>query len=204
MPGARRGDKSTRRQKLDVRVPAIAFSPTGTGFCAASTEGLLVYSLDNAQQFDPFELDINITPTSTLESIAKRDYLRALAMAFHLNEKSLIRRVYEEIEFSDVELTVKNLPKVYLARLLNLVAQANDESPHFEFNLLWIESILMTHGQYLKDHASYFSSELRTMQKAIAKVQADLSRLADDNIYALDYLLANPAMPLKRQTTIDP
>ena len=195
MPGARRGDKATRRQRPEVRVPAIAFSPTGRGFCAASTEGLLVYSLDNAQQFDPFDLDINITPTSTLESLAKKDYLRALAMAFHLNETSLIRRVYEEIDFSDVEMTVKCLPKIYLARLLILVAQANDESPHFEFNLLWIESILMAHGQYLKDHARSFSSELRTMQKAIAKVQADLSRLADDNIYALDYLLSHTKAP---------
>lgn len=203
MPGARRGDMSTRRQRSEVRVPALAFSPAGRGFCAASTEGLLVYSLDNAQQFDPFDLEINITPTSTLESMAKKDYLRALAMAFHLNEKSLIRRVYEEIEFSDVRLTVKNLPPIYLARLLAFVAQVNDESPHFEFNLLWIESILMAHGQYLKEHARDLSSELRTMQKAIAKVQVDLSRLAYDNIYALEYLLSHPAMPLRHQCTIN-
>lgn len=203
MPGARRGDMSTRRQRADVRVPALAFSPTGRGFCAASTEGLLVYSLDNAQQFDPFDLEINITPTSTLESIARKDYLRALVMAFHINEKSLIRRVYEEIEFSDIKLTVKSLPTTYLARLLTFVAQSYNEAPHLEFNLLWIESILMAHGQYLKDHARYLSSELRTMQKAIAQVQADLSRVADDNIYALEYLLSHPAMPLKRQCTID-
>lgn len=203
MPGARRGDMSTRRPRAEVRVPALAFSPTGRGFCAASTEGLLVYSLDNAQQFDPYDLEINITPTSTLESIAKKDYLRALVMAFHLNEKSLIRRVYEEIEFSDVKLTVKNLPTIYLTRLVMFVAQANDESPHFEFNLLWIESILMVHGQYLKDHAKHFSSELRTMQKAVAKVQVDLSRLADDNIYALEYLLSHAAVPPERPCTIN-
>lgn len=191
MPGTQRGDMSTRRRP-EVVVPALSFCPTGRGFCAASTEGLLVYSLDNALQFDPFDLDIDITPRSTLQSIAEKDYLRAFVMAFHLNEKPLIRRVYEAIPASNISLIVRHLPPVYLARLLRFVAQVNDESPHLEFNLLWIETILMVHGQRLKDHAASFSAELRMTQKVIAKVQTELSRLADENIYALDYLISQP------------
>ena len=192
LPGATRGDLSARKTRPEVRVPAVAFSPTGRAFCAASTEGLLVYSLDSVLQFDPFDLDLDITPSSTIAAMDSKDYLRALVMAFRLNERPLIRRVYEAIPVADVSLVVKNLPTVYLARLLRFVAQVTDESPHLEFNLRWIEALLSAHGPYLKDHAPLFASELRTVQKAIAKIHSDLARLADDNVYALDYLLAQP------------
>lgn len=194
LPGATRGDLSVRRTRPEVRVPAVAFSPTGRAFCAASTEGLLVYSLDNALQFDPFDLDINITPALTLQAIKEKDFLLALLMAFRLNERPLIGRVYEAIPVADVSLLVKELPIVYLARLLRFVAQATDESPHLEFNLRWIEALLLAHGPYLKDHAPSFASELRTVQRAIAKIQLELVRLADDNVYTLDYLLTQPLL----------
>lgn len=192
LPGANRGDLSSRRTRPEVRVPAVAFSPTGRAFCAASTEGLLVYSLENALQFDPFDLDIDITPSNTMEAANGRDFLRAFIMAFRLNEGPLIRRVYEMIPTTDLGLVVQNIPVVYLARILRFVAQVTDESPHLEFNLRWIEALLCTHGPYLKEHASSFASELRTIQKAITKVQSELARMADDNVYALDYLLAQP------------
>jgi len=194
LPGATRGDFSARQTRPEVRVPAVAFSPTGTTFCAASTEGLLLYSLDSMLNFDPFDLDLDITPANTLEAIQVKDYLSALVMAFRLNERSLVRRVYEAIPVADVSLLVKYLPAVYLARLLRFVAQATDESPHLEFNLRWIEALLSSHGTYLKDHASIFASELRTMQKAIAKIQSELARLADDNLYTLAYLLTQPVI----------
>ena len=189
MPGASRGYLSTMRTRPEVRVSGVAFSPTGRAFCAASTEGLLVYSLDSALQFDPFDLDVNITPATTLAAIDRKDYSRAMAMAFRLNEQPLIQRVYQAIPITDVPFVIKYLPVVHLARLLRFVAQATDESPHMEFNLRWIESLLIAHGAYLKDHSPLFATELRTVQKAIAKIQVELARMADDNIYALDYLL---------------
>lgn len=195
LPGASRGDLSVRRTRPEVRVTALAFSPTGRAFCAASTEGLLVYSLDNAIQFDPLDLEINITPASTLQAIKEKDFLLALVMAFRLNEPLLIRRVYEAIPVTDVTLLVTELPTIYLARLLRFVAQATDESPNLESNLRWIEALLRAHGSYLHDHAALFASELRTVYKAIGKIQLELTRLADDNIYALDYLLAQPLVP---------
>ncbi|KAL8828665.1 MAG: hypothetical protein Q9191_002462 [Dirinaria sp. TL-2023a] len=194
LPGASRGDPSMRRTGLAIRVPAIAFSPTGRAFCAATTEGLLVYSLENALQFDPFDLDIDVTPANTLDAVNQRDHLRAMIMAFRLNEAPLIRRIYESVPTEDVSLIVKNLPRVYLARLLRFVAHATDESPHLEFNLRWIEALLSTHGPYLKEYSATFVAELRTVQKAISRTHADLARLADENIYTLDYLLSQPAL----------
>lgn len=203
MPGTKRGDMSNRRRRPEVRVPAIAFSPTGRAFCAVTTEGLLVYSLDNIAQFDPFDLEITITPASILESIGEKDYLRAFVMAFRLNEKPLIRRVYEKIPLDNISLAIEHLPTVYLAQLLRFVAEASDENPHLEFNLLWIETLLRVHGQYLKDHAASFSMELRTIQRAVAKVQVELARMTDDNIYTLDYLLSQPITAPECQDRMD-
>ena len=195
LPGATRGDLSVRRTRPEVRVTAVAFSPTGRAFCVASTEGLLIYSLDNTIQFDPFDLETNITPASTLQAIKEKDFLLALIMAFRLNELRLIRRVYEAIPVTDVILLVRKLPVVLLARLLRFVAQATDQSPHLEFNLRWIEALLREHGHYLKDRVSSFTSELRTVHKAVGKIQLELARLVDDNTYALDYLLAQQLLP---------
>lgn len=192
LPGANRGDLSTRRTRPEVRVPAAAFSPTGRAFCAASTEGLLIYSLDNTLQFDPFDLDVTVTPATTLATLASRDFLKALVMAFRLNERSLIRRVYNGIPVADVSLVVRDVPAVYLARLLRFVAQQADESPRLEFNLVWIEALLSRHGRYLKENAGQFAAELRSVQKSVTRIQAELARLADENVYTIDYLLAQP------------
>lgn len=200
LPGASRGDLSIRRTRPQVRVTALAFSPTARSFCAASTEGLLIYSLDHTLQFDPFDLDLSITPASTLETLASKDYLRAFVMAFRLNERSLIRTVYEGIPHSDISFVVKELPTVYLARLLRFIAQATDESPHLEFNLLWLEATLSQHGRYLKDNTGGFAAELRSVQKAVTRIQVDLARLADDNVYTLEYLLAQPVVESKGES----
>ena len=199
MPGTKRGDFSNRWRSPEVCVPAIAFSPTGRAFCAVTTEGLLVYSLDCVAQFDPFDLEITVTPASILESIGEKDYLRAFVMAFRLNERQLVWRVYENIPLDNIVLAVEHLPTVYLAQLLRFVAEASEENPHLEFNLIWIETILRVHGQYLKDHPASFSIELMAIQKAIAKVQMELGRMIDDNIYGLDYLLSQAVTSLEGQ-----
>ncbi|KAH9859351.1 hypothetical protein IAQ61_011132 [Plenodomus lingam] len=191
LPGAQRGT-GARRTRPEIRVPAVAFSPTGRAFCAASTEGLLIYSLDNTFQFDPFDLDISVTPSTTLETLARKEYLKALVMAFRLNERNLIRRVYEAIPVADVPLVVQDIPTMYLGRLLRFVALQADESPHLEFNLVWIESLLNKHGRWMKENKGGLEAELRSVEKAVRRIQAELARLADENIYRIEYLLSQP------------
>ncbi|KAI9674623.1 MAG: hypothetical protein M1829_003705 [Trizodia sp. TS-e1964] len=191
LPGTTRGDPSSRKARPTVRISSLAFSPTGRAFCAASTEGLLIYSLDTAVTFDPFDLEISITPASTLHTLRhERAFLKALVMAFRLNERSLIRQVFEGIPVIDISLVVKDLPTVYLARLLRFVAVQMEESPHLEFDLLWTEALLSRHGRWLKENQGMYASELRVVQRAVGRIHADLARLADENSYMLDYLLS--------------
>ncbi len=53
-----------------MRCKCIQFSPTGLAFAVASTEGLLVYSVDDSLVFDPFELGEDVTPEAADAALA--------------------------------------------------------------------------------------------------------------------------------------
>lgn len=193
LPGANRGTMSTKRQRPEIRVPALAFSPTGGAFCAATTEGLLLYSTDQPlSSFDPFDLGIDTTPTTALEALAAKEYLRALVIGFRLNEETLIQCIYESIPSDDVALIVRTLPRQYVVHLLRLVTRASENNQHLELNIRWIKIILSTHGQSMRNEPAVFLPHLRTAQKAVTKFQVELARMTDDNVYAIDYLLLQP------------
>ena len=45
-----------------IRSRAVALSPTGRAWAAATTEGVLIHSLDPALVFDPSDLAEDVTP----------------------------------------------------------------------------------------------------------------------------------------------
>lgn len=192
LPGSKRGDAAQRTAMPEVRVPDVAFAPTGRAFCAASTEGLLVYSLDASVAFDPFDLDIDVTPESTLKTLDDGDHLKALVMAFRVNNPKLITLVIQSVPSADISLVVRGVPEVYVDRLLRRVARLANESPYLEFNLIWLEAILRTHGAVIKSRHGGFAEVVRVVQKAVGQIQRDIFTTADDNEHAIDYLLAQP------------
>jgi periodic tryptophan protein 2 len=192
LPGAKRGDAAQRKTAPEVRVPGIAFAPTGRSFCAASTEGLLVYSLDTTVQFDPFDLDVDVTPSSTLKTLNRGEYLKALVMAFRLSNTKLLTRVYRSVPTSDIDLLVRDVPIVYLERLLRFVAQEADASPHLEFNLRWIESLLRQHGRELKARQGDYAEVTRLIQRAVTRLQGEIMKVAEQNAHTVEFLLAQP------------
>jgi periodic tryptophan protein 2 len=191
LPGSKRGgDPSERKRNAEVRVTGLGFSPAGTSFCAASTEGLLIYSLDNTVQFDPFDLNMEITPASTLAVLEnENDYLKALVMAFRLNEAGLIKRVFQAVPPAEVGLIVADVPTVYVSRLIRFVAAQTEASPHIEFCLLWIKAIVDKHGSWLRENRAKIDVELRVVSRAVSRMRDEIRRLADDNVYMIDYLM---------------
>lgn len=177
LPGVARGDMSKRRYRQEARTKCVRFSPTGRAWAAASTEGLLIYSIDDTMTFDPFDLDIDLTPQSLLSVLSKREYLKALVMAYRLNEKPLIHKVYESVPREDIRLIARQLPVVYLAQMLRLVAEHLDKSPHLEFDLLWMNALLHVHGRHLRDRSGEYASVFRVMQKGLMDAEQSISRL---------------------------
>jgi periodic tryptophan protein 2 len=179
LPGASRGagDMSKRRYRQEARTKCVQFSPTGRAWAAASTEGLLIYSLDETVSFDPFDLSIDLTPQSILSVLSSREFLKALVMAFRLTEKPLIQRVYESIPPGDIRLIARQLPLVYVPQLLRFVADHLERSPHLEFDLVWANALLMAHGRYLRERSGEFASVFRALQKGLNDFEQSISRL---------------------------
>lgn len=191
LPGSRRGgDASTRRVRPEIRVTSIQFSPTANAFAAGSTEGLLIYSIDETIIFDPFDLDVDITPRSTLEALKTKEYLTSLVMAFRLNEEYLINRIYESIPLAEIPLVSSNLPVVYLSRILQFIGDFSMDSQHIEFNLLWIKALLSAHGSFINSRKHSFASAMRAIQRFIGRIAKDVVSASTDNKYSYKFLTA--------------
>ena len=177
LPGAQKGDMSKRRYRQEARTKCVRFSPTGRAWAAASTEGLLIYSLDDSITFDPFDLDMDLTPQSVLVVLANREHLKALVMAFRLNEKPLVQKVYESVPRDDIRLLASQLPVTYIPTMLQFIASHMEKSPHMEFDLLWVNALLAAHGRYLRDRSTQFASVFRTLQRGLLGYQDTVSRM---------------------------
>ncbi|NXO32411.1 PWP2 protein, partial [Cisticola juncidis] len=139
-----------RHFKPEIRVTCVRFCPTGRSWAATTTEGLLLFSLDSGLIFDPFELDIDVTPSNIHKTLSQKEYTVAIVMAFKLNEKKLIQEVVEAVPSSEVDVVCSSLPELYVEKLLEFLASAFETSCHLEFYLIWAHKLLMLHGQKLK------------------------------------------------------
>ncbi|XP_060576398.1 periodic tryptophan protein 2 homolog [Ruditapes philippinarum] len=190
LPGVKKGDMSSRHWKPEVRVSSVRFSPTGRAWAATTTEGLLMYSLDSNLVFDPFDLDIDITPSNVKKTLAKGEHSTALMLSFRLNEHSLIQEVLENIPVSDVEVIVDNLPDVYVDKLMSFVAGMIESTAHIEFYLIWASRLLMQHGPRLKQRSQQVMATLRSMQKNVTRKSEELGKICDHNKYSIQYIIA--------------
>uniref|UniRef100_A0A671RHZ4 Periodic tryptophan protein 2 homolog n=1 Tax=Sinocyclocheilus anshuiensis TaxID=1608454 RepID=A0A671RHZ4_9TELE len=162
LPGVKRGDMSSRRFIPEIRVSSLCFSPTGRSWAAASTEGLLIYSLDASLVFDPYDLDMDVTPASIRQQMKKKEWASAILLSFRLNEMPLIREVLEAVPYDQITVVCSSLPDVYVDKLLNFVASTLEKSNHLQFYLSWAQCLLTLHGQKLKNRsAAYFSFKFK-------------------------------------------
>ena len=177
LPGVQRGDLSKRRYKPEARTKCIRFSPTGLAWAAASTEGLLIYSVDGGLSFDPFDLSVELTPQSVLETLQKQSYLEALVMAFRLNEKTIINGVYEAIPYNEIRLVARQLPTVYVPRLLGVSAEVLERGPRLEWGLRWIREVLNSHGRWVRERNVELASVLREVKRAVSAFEGIVAKL---------------------------
>lgn len=190
LPGVKRGDMSYRRFKPEIRVTCLRFSPTGRSWAATTTEGLLIYSLDSGMIFDPFELDIDVTPSNIRKTLHQKEYAMAIIMALKLNEKKLIQEVIEAVPSDEVEVVCSSLPDLYVEKVLEFLASAFEISCHLEFYLIWAHKLLMLHGQKLKTRSQKLLPVIQFLQKSIQRHFEDVSKLCEWNIYNIKYALA--------------
>lgn len=194
LPGSHRGDIGLRSTKPEIRVMSVGFSPTANAFAAASTEGLLIYSIDDSLIFDPIDLDIDVTPENTLSCLGEGEYLNAVAMAFRLNEVYLIQKVYESIKKEDIKLVARDLPVIYVPRILEFIGNLSTESAHVEFNLLWIEQLITLHGKFITQNKHLFARGIRSIQRFLTRTAKDVVSYGKKANNLSRFLLASTAI----------
>ncbi|XP_030635954.1 PWP2 small subunit processome component [Chanos chanos] len=190
LPGVRRGDMSSRHFKPEIRVTSLRFSPTGRSWAATTTEGLLIYSLDTSLVFDPYDLDLDVTPASVRQQLRRKEWTSTIMLAFRLNEASLITEVLETVPFDQIEVVCASLPDVYVEKLLDFVASSLEKSGHLQFYATWVENLLTIHGQKLKNRSSAVLPTVQSLLKGIKRHYDDLSKLCDWNMYTIRYTTA--------------
>ena len=188
LAGTKTVDMSRRTLRLEVRVAALQFSPTGRSFCAVSTEGLLVYSLDRHLVFDPVELQLDITPARIRQELGKQNFLAALLMALKLNERALIRAALEAVPHEAVMLVARQVSTKHLSALLQFVGEEAEGSRHLQFYLIWTRAILLNHGTFLKTESKDHLPILNLLIKNLTRKSEDLGKVCDHNKYTINYL----------------
>lgn len=191
LPGVKRGDLGERSINPIVAAYALQFSPTMRSFAAATTEGILIYSLDTVDYFDPYELDEGVSPITVKESLDNQQYADALMQSLKLQESSLFKRVVESTPINSIDLTIKSLPIKYIELCLSSLASSLENTGHIEFYMLWCQSILHQHGLTLKSNysaSSSISATFRFLHRVITRWSDDLQNLSDFNKYRLEFV----------------
>lgn len=193
LPGAQSGDLAKRTTRRKARTKGIRFAPTGRSFAAATTMGLLVYSLDAPgllaeETFDPIEFEIELTPEAVRAAMAKGDSLLALLGALRLNEGALLATIYDQIPIDEVPLILTRLPTAekYIPALLRLIAKqlSGGVSPHIEHSLLFLSHLLTTHGRTIQQQANRgeYATSTRALQGALNELRKGVKRVGEEGV----------------------
>jgi periodic tryptophan protein 2 len=177
LPGVQSGDASLRTTKPEARTFQLKFSPTGRSWAAASTQGLLIYSVEDAIHFDPFDLDMDVTPDAVLSYLSQQEYSKALLCAFRLGELPMMDQVYSTIPHQHIALVIRDIGSKYFERFLKMILRQLDTSPRLEFHMEWTRQFFKLNTRFLKERSLQYRPILRALHKSMNTFHSDLSNL---------------------------
>lgn len=191
----------------------VCFSPTNRDFAVVTSEGLLVYSLNNlfAASFgasmdltdemtfvEDFsgELTSELTPARIQEEIEQGHWASALNMALALNLRDVIAIVFNRIPFAEtnqpdrsiVQLVAANVSRRHLANFLEFLSTEIERSSRLEYLLEWVRSITMFHGQFIRQNPDKLGAPVRDILRCIAQNYEDIAQMAQTNAYHMEFL----------------
>jgi periodic tryptophan protein 2 len=124
-------------------------------------------------------------------------------MSIRLNERDIIAKVFNNIPSSSMELVLRSLPSNYLGRFIRFLSTELETTTRLEFALRAVKALLNNHGRYIQQQrikASVVSgginnhvnlqASLRALIRAFNERQETLSKICNENKYALEYLIS--------------
>eukprot|EP01062_Namystynia_karyoxenos_P050824 TRINITY_DN3968_c0_g4_i1.p1 TRINITY_DN3968_c0_g4~~TRINITY_DN3968_c0_g4_i1.p1 ORF type:complete len:1050 (+),score=379.59 TRINITY_DN3968_c0_g4_i1:89-3238(+) len=211
LPGAKRGDQGKRRGGgVIARSTCVRFSPTGREWAAATTDGVLVYSLDGgaSQAFNPVLLQAGLTPQAVYGEVEKGNHAAALLKALNLGDPEVLSRVFYAVPPEEVDFAASQIPEDLLPHALELVAGELESRLHMELCLHWASILIQRHSGVLcrrafhsaatQRHAEARRAEaslvaaLQQLHKSVTRRTGDVVSLAEKNEHRIRYLLGAP------------
>ncbi|KAF3450839.1 hypothetical protein FNV43_RR06928 [Rhamnella rubrinervis] len=174
-----------------VRTKCLRIAPTGRSFAAATTEGVLVYSIDDNFIFDPTDLDIYVTPEAVDAALDEDQPSRALLLSLRLNEDNLIKKCIFAVSPVDIAAVAPSIPHRYLQRIIEALADLLENCQHMEFILRWCQELCKAHGNSIQQNSRNLLPALKSLQKAITRIHQDLADTCSSNEYTLRYLCSS-------------
>lgn len=189
--------RDKREESASVHVTGVRASPTGRAWAALSQEGLVIFSLDDNLIFDPFDLEMDLTPASIKEVLCgEKHYLKAFVMALRLNIPSLVEEVWAAVPPEAAGLVTRDLPQKYLLPTVAFFSELAGQTHLVELVLLWIGSLLNEHAMHIRQNRTIFQTPLRLLFKNVHTLYGDLAKVSNHTLYMLDYLCDQPALSL--------
>ncbi|TXG69241.1 hypothetical protein EZV62_004176 [Acer yangbiense] len=154
----------------------------------ATTEGVLVYSIDESFIFDPSDLDIDVTPEAVDVALNEDQPSQALILSLRLNEDSLIKKCIFAVGPIDIAAVSSLIPHKYMQRLIEALAELLESCPHLEFILRWCQELCRSHGSSIPQNSRNLLPSLKSLRKAITRIHQDMTDTCSSNEYMLRYL----------------
>ena len=155
--GAGGGKSADAKKRPRIRCKHVAFAPTGQGWCASTTEGVMVFSKDVGAAFDPTDLGENVTPSAARMALREGDARRALLMALRLrgaeDDDALLAETLETTPVDAVADALRDFPAALFAPLLEAIARRVASGPHAQLMLTWTRELCVAHGRALHQAA---------------------------------------------------
>ena len=199
MPGAKTAKNLLKRNvKLAVRIKNVCFSPDGTQFAAATTEGLVIYSnsahtRQGADFFNPFEIDESVTLENIIAKVQNEEHLTALVLALRLNIAEVTDTVYRCVPVASVSLIVAHMPEMLLLKLLQFLATEIENGREIHWAMAWLEAILKYHGSKFGQQTALQSplrSCLLQLFSSLQFVDTSLSRVCNENSHLMQFMIS--------------
>jgi len=229
LPGVAVGEAKDAYTEKELHVWDVAFPADSQQFAVATTHGVFVYCQDagmgtagisgiygsETSRFVPQMLTKAVSAPAVLKALDDGDIARAMILALALNDYGLLRKVYEKVPVHSIQLVVASIGSPLLPALLwflSLELKPQTGTPHYQFHMLWISSVIDLHFQTLLEMtAGRTTARTGSTLDAVAASRSDvaalclqllvelsqrhaaMSKIFDSNTYLLRYLGSLPS-----------
>eukprot|EP00929_Paragymnodinium_shiwhaense_P112293 TRINITY_DN80552_c0_g1_i1.p1 TRINITY_DN80552_c0_g1~~TRINITY_DN80552_c0_g1_i1.p1 ORF type:complete len:1002 (+),score=244.88 TRINITY_DN80552_c0_g1_i1:151-3156(+) len=229
LPGVTVGETKSAYSEKELHIWNVAFSADMQQFAAATTHGVFIFSADmglgvaggstasssSFGRFVPQMLTKRVSAPAVLKALEAGDLSQAMILALALNDYGLLRKAYQSVPVESVPIVCASIGAPLLPALiwfLSLEMRPSTGTPHFQFHMAWVTSIIDLHYMTLLDMASgKATARTGAALEAAAASRSDVSALClqllvelsqrhssmsktfDSNTYLLRYLSSAPS-----------